>query len=296
MRNDLLDKYSASLPEGSRTMLTARARKYLQWLDDREPDAGSVREWMERLKKEKYSDQTMLCDWSAIRRMYVVNGLAWPFHRGDAPVVQEEGVFAPALDPADIKSMVYVAIGWDRPKGLLKPDERHTAFLCLSTIWGLRRIEMAQMRPSNIDKKNRRLFVATAKHGRQRYHYMPDEIRPNLGVWGFERPMSIFQLSKLFVELRGMIGFTGPQAQDVGWHSIRRAGIKAAFASGFNEAEVHSYYRWKRSTRNMAMRYATSLTVGTATQDTGMVQGEDRELDERMYASHPFYKFWTELS
>lgn len=293
VRDDLLGRYSASLPDTSRAMLTSHARAFLSWLGDGEPDGAAVRSWMAKMKKEHYADATLRQDWGILRRLYVINGLAWPFRRGDAPVVREQEVYAPALDPADVKMMVDVALGREKRKGGPKPDSAHRAYLCLSTIWGLRRIEMAEMREEHLDIPNNLLFVQTAKHGRQRYHHVPEEIWPYLLEWSFVTPMTVTKLSGLFGDLKEMIGLTGSPAEEVGWHCIRRSAVAVAFSIGLSEPEVHSFYRWKRSSNNMALRYATSRMVGTAISSPRGLWGEDKMVDEKVYSLHPFFRFWT---
>jgi integrase len=286
----MLKRYEASLPEGPTRAQNVRiAGMFLDWLEDRELSAENVRKWQAKRRREKLlADGTIHHEFSILRRLFVVNGIEWPFRRGEAPVVHESEVYAPALDSQDIAAMVNVVLGREEPQGKIKPAPVHKAFLCLSTVWGLRRVEMAEMRPEFLDTRNGMLFVQTAKKGRQRWHIVPDYIMPHLEEWGFRQPLNPTQLSALFSELKGMIGLDEPE---VGWHSIRRSAVMEAYRAGLSEAEIYSFYRWKRSTFNMPLRYATSKVVSRSGV-RAEVADEDRKIDQRFLELHPFPKLW----
>ena len=292
----MLARYEASLPDAARAANLRIAGMFLEWLEDREFTAEMVRKWQAKRRREHdLADGTLLKEWGIIRRLLVVNHIAqprlfpeWPFRKGDAPVVHESDVYAPALDSADIAAMVDVVLGKAKPQGGLEPNPKHKAFLCLSTVWGLRRIEMVEMRTEFLDRKGSMLFVQTAKKGRQRWHGVPDYILPHLAEWGFEEPMTPLGLSKLFSDLKVMIGLN---ESEVGWHAIRRTAVWEAYAAGMNEAEVYSFYRWKRSSSHMPLRYATSKVVGRSGTRREM-GGDDRKIDEKFYELHPFPRLW----
>ena len=148
------------------------------------------------------------------------------------------------------------------------------------------------MTPEFLDQDRRLLFVQTAKRGRQRWHMVPESILPHLAEWGFDRPVSLSRLTKIFNDLKSMVGFTGPLAREVGWHSVRRSAISAADKAGVPRSVIISFFRWKRSVGDMADRYSVSRIVGrnTEVRDLDMA---DRQVDEVMYAHHPFLEFWT---
>lgn len=227
--NDWLKRYSESLPETSRRIYTNIAEDFLKWAGTREIDGPLIRAYINKLRKDRYADGTILKTWSIIRRVYIVNNGkdSWPFVRGDAPIVNESSTWAPAMDPEDIKEMVDVVLG-----------------------------------------------------------------KLHLEEWGFTKTLSTSKLSDIFVDLKGMIGF---QVEDVGWHSIRRSAVSAAFSVNINEAAVSSFYRWKRSTTNMAIRYGTSRVISKHGEhrELGM---EDRKIDELFYENHPFMEFWKNSS
>lgn len=290
MRTDLLEKYAASLPDGSRQRAT-QAKVFLEWLGDRELNAEAVRDWIKKLRRKTYADGTIAIYWSVLRRMYKVNGLEWPFRKNDAPVVRENEVYAPALAPEIIRQMVAVVRGKKKPRGRLKPTAQHAAFLALSTIWGLRRIEMVGITPGFIDNLRGTLFVETAKHGRQRHHVIPKIILPYLERYGFKTPVNVTLLSKLFNELKDMVGFRGEISQEVGWHAIRRMLTRSLLDAGIPLNQVNMFGRWKRGGADMALRYGSTQIVGRRGKAVEL-PNLDREVDEVILAHHPFLRYW----
>ncbi|MBU2052530.1 hypothetical protein KKH13_04975 [Patescibacteria group bacterium] len=284
----LQERLLSAIGPDSRRWFKRHSTNFLNYVGDGEVDAGAVRGWIEKLKAEHYADGTVLQAWSVVRRLFILNHLEWPFHRGDSPMVREQQIYQPRLAPHWVRELVGIVRLKCRPEGDVLPDARHTALLCLSTVWGFRREEMAVMEPAFLDIKNRLLFVATVKRGRQRWHVLPDFLIPPLLEWGFEEKLSLGTISDLFTDLKKMISFTG---REVGWHAIRRAAIEAAW--GFTtEPKIHTYYRWKKSRASMALRYATSQMVGPDVEQDRDIGATDREIDELFYAKHPFVDFW----
>ncbi len=301
-----LTNYSNQLPESSRAAYTSVARRFLEWLEDRQPDADIIRRYEERMRRATLADGTIRKNWGILRRLLIVNGVfappgspglpgmpPWPFRRGDAPTVREMEEYAPALHPDDVHAMIDFAMGRARSESAPAVDERHRAFLCLSTMWGLRQVEMVQMKPEYLDTSGKLLFIETAKHGRQRWHTVPDHILPILQEWGFKEPMSSGQLWRLFGQMKVMIGFAGPDAYGIGWHSIRRTVDKMLRQAGLDEETVRSFLRWKRSTTNMVARYASHPFVGRKGTERAL-GSEDRTGDEQVLALHPFVNLWKE--
>ena len=285
----LLERLLSAVGPSSRNYFRRYSSTFLRWLEDREPDAAAARGWMEHLRHSTtYADGSLSQAWAVMRRLFIVNKLEWPFHRGEAPIIREQQVFAPSLAPEAISALVDIVRCKRRPEGDLKPDARHKALLCLSSVWGFRREEMASMVPAFLDTSNGLLFVETAKRGRQRWHILPDFLVPPLQEWGFSTPLSPATISSIFMDLKAMLAYT---EREVGWHSIRRAAIKEAYAFA-NEPQIYTFYRWKRSTSNMPLRYASSPVVGPGVDVRRDIGRADKEVDDLFYAHHPFIQFW----
>lgn len=298
MRKDLLDKYVEQLSEEAKKPFGHQAEDYLRWLRNREPTMDSVRAYLEHLRKEHYADGSIAQKFGILRRLFKVNqdtlkqeGIEWSFHRGDSPVIRELEVYAPALDPDIVNRMIKVVRGQEPYEGRIEPTPRHCAFLALSTIYGVRREEMVKLRPGHIDLAHRTIFIETAKHGRQRYHVIPDAILSYLHAWRFPQ-ISLSYASQTFVEIRNMVGFKGKVAYDIGWHSIRRILVQLLVRAGIEELDVNQYLRWKRSASNMLPRYFSTPVVswGGTQRD---LPTDDVKIDQAIFAIHPFLPAWT---
>ncbi len=291
MKQEMLDKYILALASSKPQQYIDIAEAFLQWLGTRAFTKDMVLLYCDYLKKYKYyADGTVIRHFKVIRRLAKVNGVTLDFRRDELPQQNELELYAPAMDPVDIKAMVDLARGLEPAAGGQAYDRRpeHAAFLALSTVYGLRRAEMALMVPGLFDIKNRTMFVETVKEGRQRYHIISDNIAPWLSAWGFQRQYSEDALTDMFGYLKRMIGF---EAREVGWHAIRRSAIAEAWRCGLTEPDILSFYRWKRPMGNMPLRYATAKIVGRAGERVDVSFG-DRQVDKKVLQLHPFVRFW----
>lgn len=291
MREDLLKKYIDSLRESSKATCSTKARAFLQWLGNREPTSDEIQKWVAHRQRQGYVSATVRNEWGIICRLYRVNGIPCDLKRGDAPVVSEEDTFAPAIDTADIRSMVRIARELEPAMNDVKPDDRHRCFLLLSTMWGLRREELSSMQPEDIDPDSSLIHVRTVHMGRNRWHWVPEDLMPIITAWGFQEKLNAFDMSMLFTDLKLAIDF--PMKDYIGWHGIRRSLVMGLVAAGLDIAAVHRFMRWKRSSTDMAMRYSTSQIVSRDGTKRELVIDE-RKNDEAVLARHPFIEFWRE--
>jgi integrase len=288
MKEELLERYKTSLSSSRPRPFMARAAAFIRWLGDREFNEENVLKWLDHLRKDGYADGTVVHDFKVIKRLAKVNGILLVFKRGDTPQIRETDTYAPALDPFDIQSMVECVRGRREPLAPIDVRPQHAAYLALSTVYGLRRVEMAEMQPEFVDLKARTIFIQTAKKGRQRYHLIPENIIPYLEAWGFPRRLSSNSLSLLIGDLKAMIGL---DEEEVGWHSIRRSAARQAYECGLKEPEIYSFYRWRRPSSNMPLSYAMTNVVGTRGAYVD-VSYTDKTIDEKVFKLHPFVRFW----
>jgi len=274
----LLDNYERSLrSEGvTRNLYLSYARRFLDFASDRALDRKAVEDYLKLLRKKGYSDGTVNFAFRVIRRVYICNGIPWDFRRGEAPQIRQSEVFAPALDPEDITEMITA-----REK--LTQQER--AFLALSTAYGLRRTELANITQSDLDLNSDTIFVATAHRGRQRYHIIPVEIKPYLEDYNFA-PMNEFDASTIFLSIEYKAGLE--HIDGVGWHAIRRT-LDTLLLDQLPEATVADFMRWK-SRGVMPQRYYATKFVGR--KGGTVVSKASRSVDEKVFAVHPFLPHW----
>lgn len=285
----MLANYRAGISAKRPGPYMSRAEAFLKWLGNRAFSKDNVLKWLKHLEDGGYASTTIHHDFSILKRLAATNDIVLSFRRDEVPKIHEFELFTPALAPEDINLMVDCVTGRENPPGEqidIRPE--HRAFLALSTTYGLRRVEMADILPDYLDIKGKTIFIETAKEGRQRYHLIPDNILPYLEEWGFRRKLSNDALTVLFKNLKAMIGFN---MKEVGWHAIRRSAVAEAYRCGLSDPVVNSFYRWKRPMRDMALRYATAKVVSRKGVSQDLAH-EDRRIDEEVLNIHPFVKFW----
>jgi len=281
---ELLEKYSSNLAASkNKNQYLSYAGDFLDHANDLNKE--SVTRYMERLKRNNNSPGTRSFAFRIIRRLFVVNGIAWPFSRGEAPQIGQRDEYKPALDPELIKIMIYAA-----KNSNLHSDE--AAFLALSTTYGLRRQEMANLKASDVDLDNNTLFVATLKHGRERYHLIPLEIQPYLEAHDFNEIYSLTGMAQVFWRIVNNSGLEQLKQYRLGWHSIRRTVLSVLHASGLDPFSVHQFLRWKGGSEGdlaMDARYHASSFIGL--EGTKVVTLE-AEGDKEIFARHPLLAMW----
>ncbi|MCL6558129.1 MAG: site-specific integrase [Firmicutes bacterium] len=276
----MLENYKRSL-RGSHKVYVPMIERYLKDMGYTF-DRRAIEIHLEHLREQGYSDGTIELVFRTLHRFYKVNGIEWPFQAKEGPTVREMKVFAPALSPELVHKLIREA-----KQGNL--DKRATAMLALSTTYGLRRAEMANLSPENVNLQDRLLFVETVKFGRQRYHLIPEEIIPYIEGYEFRR-CSLVSLSLLWHEIEEAAGL--PRRAGVGWHSIRRILNRELIVAGVPVLAVETFLRWKRSGSDMVRKYYAVTVIG---EESKMELGvSDRETDEMVFKAHPFLPIWRD--
>jgi len=282
-KTELLERYSSNLAASkNKNHYVSYARDFLDHANGLNKE--SVARYMERLKSTK-SPGTRSFAFRIIRRLFVVNGIEWPFLRGEAPQIGQRDEDKPALDIEVIRIMISAA-----KDGKLHSDE--AAFLALSTIYGLRRQEMANLKAGDVDLVNNTLFVATLKHGRERYHLIPPEIYPYLEAHDFNQIYSLTGMAQVFWRIVNNSDLKQLKQYRLGWHSIRRTVLSVLHKVGLDPFSVHAFLRWRGGSEGdlaMDMRYHASTFIGL--EGTKVVALE-AEGDKKIFSKHPLLEIW----
>jgi integrase len=246
-------------------------------------DRASIDNYIEKLQK-KFSPGTVNFAFRVIRRVFAVNELPWEYRQGEAPAIGQRDEYRPQLSPNVIELLIVAA-----KNGRLFPDEQ--CFLALSTIFGLRREELANLRSKDINLKSGAVYVATVKSGRQRYHLIPQEIEPYLAAHNFGNRYAVATLSQMFKRILAKSGAGALRDRRLGWHSIRRALLDSLVDAGVSVLAARAFLRWKAAEGDMAMpaRYYGNVVVDLA--ESGPVL-EEAKGDEEIFEKHPFLPFW----
>lgn len=277
----MLDNYRNAI---SGSNVQVYVPKVVRFLEECRGDFSkeAVLRHLDSLREQGYADGTIDLAFRTIRRFYKVNNLPWPFKYREGPVIREREVYAPALSPDVIAQVIEGA-----KNGVL--NEAEACMVALSTVYGLRRSEMASLSQEAINLRDRLLFIETKKYGRQRYHIIPEEIFPYLERYPL-RPCSPIRLTQAWYRIEEKLGLG--RLPEVGWHAIRRMLDRLLINTGLPEFAVNDFLRWKRSSRSMVARYYSVTVVG---RDSYVeLNLPDRQVDEMVFRVHPFLPVWRE--
>lgn len=279
---NLIDKYATNVAPTSRKKYVAVVTRFVDFCQG-DFSREKLAAYIQHLQRHGYSPGTIKkFDLTAIRRFYKVNGLDWPLKHWEVPTLKEGDVYAPALSPDLVRRIIEVVRAGEVP-----PED--AALAALSTTYGLRRAEMCDLGPEDIDLKRGLLHVFTLKHGRERWHLIPKEIAPYLLALP-KRRLSPTMASKAFYRIERAAGL--PRMGEVGWHAIRRALVRGLVQAGLPEPIVRDFLRWKRGTASdMLLAYYSTQVVGVEGIFTEAAR-RDEETDREVFAKHPFLPMW----
>lgn len=284
---ELLDLYSAAVSPDNRKQYTAIAREFLRIVGSGELSKKAVERYLKHLRDEEYAPGTIEFRFRIVRRLYKLAGVPWEFSRHEGPKISEMDVYTPALSDELIKAMIDAA-------KTRKINPLHAAYLALASTYGIRRIEIAEVRPEHIDLKSKLIFISTAKGGRQRYQLLPDEILPVLDkARNLFQPMSPATITKAYYAIESAIGIR--HNLDTGWHSFRRSIVRGLSATDLTELQIYNFLRWGRGKNDRVASYGAPSVVIGLNQDESMEQGRTVHVnDEQVLQKHPFLPYWRQ--
>jgi len=280
----LLGKYAANLSNSAnKNHYLSYAREFLNHTN--ELSRASIDQYISDMHV-KHKPGTVNFTFRVIRRLFAVNNLPWDYRQGEAPLIKQRDEYRPQLSDQLIKLMIAAA-----RDGKLYPEE--ACFLACSTTYGLRREEMANLRPEDVHLSSGAIYIATLKFGRERYHLIPPDITPYLVAHDFNNRYAASTLSQIFWHIMLKSGLKNLKTQRLGWHTIRRSVFDGLINSGVNHLAARSFLRWKGATGEMAMpmRYYGNVVIG--------LNGSEPVLDEakgdtEIFEKHPLLKYWRE--
>jgi integrase len=282
-KKNILEKYADNLSNsGNKAHYLSYARDFLEQSDDL--NRISVDRYLDALRKKGRKPGTINFAFRVIRRMFTVNNLPWEYSRGEAPAIGQRDEYRPQLSIDIIKVMIAAA-----KSGQVYPDE--ACFLALSTTYGLRREEMVNLTPEDVDLANRAIYVRTVKFGRQRYHLVPPEIHSYLEKHDFSQVYGLATVSQMFHKILNKAGLGVLNSQRLGWHSIRRAVYDGLVNNRVNALAARAFLRWKSAPGEMAMpaRYFGNVVIGLEGSKPVL---EEAKGDEEIFELHPYLEFW----
>lgn len=241
--------------------------------------------YIRKLERGGYAAGTRRLHYGVLKRMFQLAGVEWPFGRkppGELPVsVAEWDVKAPPIDLSDLKLIINGAKDGAFPRDW-------TALIGLSSIYGLRRIELMELAPEYLDLDGGKLRVVTAKHGRAREHLIPEVLKPYLTDYPFGK-YSEFKLTQGYHLMREAVGL--PYAYGEGFHGVRRT-LVTALLYIFPEPIVSDFMRWKKSSMSMVRHYWTPSSPQVVERTVFGLDPFPAYGGELVYGKHPFLEFW----
>ena len=283
----LLDQYANVVSPDNKNQYVAIARAFLTMSGELNKEA--VERYRQHLVDEDYAPGTIELRFRVIRRLYKLAGVPWEYRHGEGPKVGEMDVYTPALSDELIKAMVDAARA-----GKVSP--LHAAYLALSTTYGIRRIEIGEVRPAHIDLTAKLIFISTAKGGHQRYQLIPDEIIPVLErAKDLFAPTSPISVTKAYYAIERSIRIK--HNAETGWHSFRRSLVRGLSATDLTELQIYNFLRWGRGKNDRVVNYgAPSAIIGLKQDEASvMAQGKTAHIgDAEVCKRHPFLPMWRD--
>lgn len=282
-----ITNYARSLPtkmsRSNRCQRINHAKRFLVFVRDKPRDKQTIDGYLDQFKK----DTTKIFVFGVVKEMFRTNGLEkqWPYRKGETPQTRQSDVYSPALDPELIKMMI---------QNRNKLTDSEACFLALSTIYGLRRIEMSTITSEDVKLEDNAIFIHTAKGGRERWHKIPEQIKPYLTKHNFDTRFNGGELTVMFWEILKKNNLKSALSNKrIGWHAIRRTVVTLLIRSGLDPFLVKDFLRWKGPpTQGLDMPahyYATSWVglEGIKPIITGT------EADIEIFKKHPFLEYWN---
>jgi len=264
-------------------------RRYLRHVTDH-CDYESVERRIAELRDQGYAAGTILWQFRQIRSFFSINGLPWPYRRGEGPRLRASDVVTLSSGD-DLVARLIAAAASTRVRPV------HALYVALSTTYGLRRVELAQLTADDIDLDAAcpTVYVSTRKRGQERRHVIPPEILPVVETsLPHLRPVSDRAVTDAYWRVEAAAGL--PHTPDLGWHGIRHALDARLLRAGLDPATVRAYLRWNAGP-DMSIRYAVGLRevgVAQAGRDPDSAGPTDPDGDARVYAVHPYLPLWRE--
>jgi len=219
--------------------------------------------WCREQGFSQLSIETML---RPIRLVAQIQG--WQFPKLSMKKARDGEIYRPMLSKEEIAQAITVG------KKVLIGEE--LGLLALSTIYGLRREEMALPNEPVINVDAGTVRINTAKGGEVITHLIPDEIRPYLSEYV---PFSYGYTAVRFRDIMDRVGVK--YGWRYGWHAIRRTLVTELLLGEISSVTVYRFMRWSdgslKGNFGVMMMYAKK---------------DQARIDSEIFKAHPFLRYW----
>jgi integrase len=225
---------------------------------------------------KQFSKNSIITAFYAIRFFHKATGIPFPIIRKD---ISPTGVKR-IKERMATEDVIKFIKGANNYFGLIE-----IGYVCLSTIYAVRRSEMYDLNSNDINIEERSLLIYPKKQEEPepRIHLIPEEIVQPMtelrdGLKQVKRKPHITEFNHLFdaicdksnIELRPRMG----------WHSIRRCLISVLAMRHLDEKFINNFIRWKPRNPEIIEQYKRFSTE------------EFKQIDREIFEKHPFLKEW----
>lgn len=265
---DLLEKLKRDLSIEGRTSETINlylniSQKFLSRY--KEINEDNIKNFLFELREDGFSDNYLRLTHYILRRLAKTDKKDINI---SPPKIEKINVKQPTFSYEEVKKLILNA------KKVCNIQQK--AILAVSTIWGLRKIEILRITKDDINKKENTIVIKTAKGGRPQVYTIPQPVKEFIYNYEWE-PLSRTKIYALFNYILYICGFNLENYHRYGFHSIRRALITEMLRAGIDHYTVALWCRWKIPEFGMLPVYH---------------QVAKGDLEERVYPKHPFLKLW----
>lgn len=252
--------YAGGLSEGTIQLYLSRARSFARRAG-KEWGQEEIEAFLAKLRKKGVKESTRRNYLYALKRLCAFNEVPFVLR---AVSEDEQETERRIMSVEEIETLI---------RNVKNSDDPGKVYLALSTIYGLRREEIASVRQEDIHEDM--IYIRTRKKGKARHHLIPEAIS---FVRGFDYPsISTSNLSILFkaILLRAGLGMK----LGYGWHSIRRRLVTEFVSGGLHPSKIRDFMRWRSGSRDILEVYT---------------QLDPRTVDQEVFDIHPFLPMWEE--
>ena len=189
----------------------------------------------------------------------------WPLPNREMPKVKRDKI-APKFTDDEVRCIID-----NTQKGVLSSME--AAFVALASVYGFRKMEIANITPADVDLDKMRISHDPEKGGSDTPHRIPNEIASYIKAHDWSTYISKSGMWKM---MNGILEKCGIDKQEgLSWHSWRRSVITSLQDAGLPDIVITKYIGW--ADRSVSDGYYTK---------------EAAEIDNMVFEVHPILAMW----
>lgn len=247
----------------TQSVYRSQVTKFRLWKKKDTYGKWDVLAYVKHLKDKGFSSSYIRGSFFALKLFFESQG--WPWE-AKLPKLRDTKIVKPAMPKDDVIRLIQTT----KARGTAEEQ----ICLALSSTYGLRRSEIANLIPDDLDFDNNTIFIRTKKGGTPRSHLIPPQLLILLGSFDFSRTPSVGTVNLLFKMICVKAGL--PIKKGVNWHGIRHRLNIELIEAGLPEITILEFLRWKYR-QSMAAYYYTP---------------DQRDVDKRVFEVHPFLKYY----